>query len=101
MKTLEKNLSGAALVMGVIMALAFTEPYEKAGDKYAKVPLSQSSTGWMLIDDLHRDDVEPYDNQSYRCDDQDDVCTAEFSTPPTSPGSTPTGNVEEGLFIEN
>ncbi|RZM21180.1 MAG: hypothetical protein EOO88_34055 [Pedobacter sp.] len=99
------NVGLVALVLGfglVVTQSAFT-PAKSNATLYGKVLVTPSNpSGWVDLTGMTEDNSSPYQDNSYRCEQSEEVCKAQFETPPTNHSSTPLPNSEiEGNFIIN
>ena len=102
-KSVNKLGLGAMAIVAIAM-MSFKAPEnKKLAPIYGKVAVSPSNpSGWQDLSGLTRQDEGPFDENTYRCEQADETCTAEFSTPPANHSSTPlVGSATEGDFIIN
>lgn len=101
MKNLKKLLPVFALVLG--LGLVFTQSAFKAktGDMYGKT-YSGSDVIWIPLTELTEDnESEELPLGTYRCEfDEEEICTAEFATPPAV-NAIPSAGTVPGIFNYN
>jgi len=102
-KSVNKLGLGAMVIIAIAMMSFKASESNRLATNYGKVAVSPSNpSGWMDLSGLTRQDEGPFDENTYRCEQVEETCTAEFSTPPVNHSSTPlAGSAIQGEFIIN
>jgi len=86
----KQHIGVIALILGVALAFgtAETSKSRELNSVYARLESGQ----WIL--------VTPQTEEEYRCESDDDICKAEFTSDPNLPGSTMVQVIEDdGVYV--